>query len=67
MSLRYLPEHAEAASLALALAEKEASYPAYTQHNAPLFLDALLSADRATHQLIGIVSRLREPARTMEE
>ena len=30
MSLRYLPEHAEAAGLALQLAEKEVSYLAYT-------------------------------------
>jgi len=158
VSLRYLPEHAEAALLALELAEKEASYLAYTQrtlfslpidlawvqelknrqdlaekidafvsrfarlqdhigekliprfarllgespktfldilsyaermewvkaaeefigarklrnllvheymNNAQLFLEALLSADRATHQLIGIVSRMRQQAQSV--
>jgi len=30
--------------------------------NAQLFLDALLSADRATHQLVGIVGRMRQQA-----
>lgn len=39
MSLRYLPEHAEAALLALELAEKEASYLAYTHRT--LFSQAI--------------------------
>ena len=33
--------------------------------NAQLFLDALLSADRATHQLVDIVGRLRRQAQSV--